>query len=129
SFQAVESGRVLKREFETGMPAGMNGLVFNTRRPVFADQRVRRALILMFDAEWVNRSLFHGLYVRTDSYFDRSELASAGRPASELERQLLAPYLDEIHPDVLAGRSRLPVSDGSGSNRAALREAFELLKD
>lgn len=128
SFQAVADGRVLKREFETGAPAGMTGLVFNTRRPVFADQRVRRALILMFDAEWINRSLFHGLYERTTSYFDRSNLASTGHPASELERALLAPYMDEIHADVLAGRSRLPVGDGSGNNRAALREAFQLLQ-
>jgi len=128
SFQAVADGRVLKREFETRAPAGMSGLVFNTRRPVFADQRVRRALILMFDAEWINRSLFHGLYQRTTSYFDRSDLASTGHPASELELKMLAPYMDEVHPDVLAGRSRLPVGDGSGNNRAALREAYELLK-
>lgn len=128
SFQAVADGRVRKQEFETGAPAGMTGLVFNTRRPVFADQRVRRALILMFDAEWINRSLFHGLYERTTSYFDRSNLASTGHPASELERALLAPYMDEIHPDALAGRSRLPVGDGSGNNRAALRQAFQLLQ-
>lgn len=128
-FPAVADGRVLKSEFKTGLPAGMTGLVFNTRRPVFADQRVRRALILMFDAEWINRSLFHGLYTRTDSYFARSDLASTGHPASELERKLLAPYLDELHPDVLEGRSRLPVGDGSGNNREALREAYKLLTE
>ncbi len=128
-FQAVADGRVLKSEFKTGLPSGMSGLVFNTRRPMFADQRVRRALILMFDAEWINRSLFHGLYVRTDSYFDRSELASTGHPASGLERELLAPYIEELHPDVLEGRSRLPVGDGSGNNRSALREAFKLLQE
>lgn len=126
-FQAVADGRVVKAEFETGMPAGMTGLVFNTRRPVFADQRVRRALVLMFDAEWINRSLFHGLYVRTDSYFDRSKLASTGHPASDAERKLLAPFLDEVDPDALAGRSRVPTGDGSGNNRATLRKAYDLL--
>ena len=128
-FQAVADGRVLKSEFKTGLPSGMSGLVFNTRRPVFADQRVRRALILMFDAEWINRSLFHGLYVRTTSYFDRSDLASTGHPASEAERKLLEPYLEEVDPDVLEGRSHLPVGDGSGNNRAALREAYKLLTE
>jgi len=126
-FQAVADGRVVKSEFKTGLPAGMTGLVFNTRRPVFADQRVRRALALMFDAEWINRSLFHGLYVRTDSYFERSELASTGHPASQSERKLLAPFMAEIDPDALEGRPRLPDGDGSGNNRAALREAFDLL--
>ena len=126
-FQAVADGRVVKAEFKTGLPSGMTGLVFNTRRLVFADQRVRRALTLMFDAEWINRSLFHGLYVRTDSYFDRSGLASTGHPASEAERKLLAPFLDEVAPDALDGRSRVPTGDGSGNNRAALREAYDLL--
>ncbi|MCL4766001.1 MAG: extracellular solute-binding protein [Hyphomicrobiaceae bacterium] len=126
-FQAVADGRVVKGEFKTGLPAGMTGLVFNTRRPVFADQRVRRALTLMFDAEWINRNLFHGLYVRTDSFFDRSELASTGHPASALERNLLAPFEGKLHPAVLEGRARLPVGDGSGNNRAALREAYDLL--
>lgn len=126
-FQAVADGRVLKREFKTGMPAGMTGLVFNTRRPVFADQRVRHALALMFDGRWINRSLFHGLYVRTDSYFARSELASTGHPASEIERKLLAPYGDEVDPDAMEGRPRLPPGDASGNNRAAMREAYDLL--
>lgn len=126
-FPAVADGRVLKSEFKTGLPAGMTGLVFNTRRPVFADQRVRHALALMFDAEWINRSLFHGLYVRTDSYFDRSDLASTGHPVSEMERKLLAPYLDAIDPDALEGKARLPTGDGTGNNRAALRKAYDLL--
>jgi peptide/nickel transport system substrate-binding protein len=126
-FPAVAEGRVIKREFPTGMPAGMSALVFNTRRPVFADPRVRHALGLMFDGEWIDRSLFHGLYVRTDSYFSRSELASTGHPASEAERALLAPFPNAVLPGVLEGQPRLPEGDGTGNNRAALREAFELL--
>ena len=128
-FPAVADGRVIKREFATGTPAGMSALVFNTRRPVFADQRVRRALALLFDAEWINRNLFHGLYTRTDSYFSRSQLASTGRVASEAERKLLTPFPGAVLPEVMEGRARLPESDGSGNNRSAQREAFELLKE
>ena len=128
-FPAVADGRVIKREFTTGAPAGMSALVFNTRRPVFADPRVRRALGLLFDAEWINRNLFHGLYKRTNSYFSRSQLASTGHPASEAERKLLAPFPGAVLPGVLEGRPRLPESDGSGNMRAAQREAFDLLKE
>ena len=80
-FPAVADGRVIKREFDTRLPSGMPALVFNTRRPMFADARVRRAFILLFDAEWINRSLFNGVYQRTQSFFERSELSSHGRPA------------------------------------------------
>ena len=127
NFPAAEDGRVIKRAFDTGTPAGMSALVFNSRRPMFSDPRVRHALGLMFDAEWINRSLFHGLYVRTDSYFSRSQLASTGRPASEEERKLLAPFKDAVLPGVMDGRPRLPPGDGTGANRDAMRQAFELL--
>ena len=80
-FAAVTDGRIIKREFDTGLPSGMSGLVFNTRRPAFKDQRVRRAFNLLFDAEWMNRNLFNGLFKRTESFFERSYLSSHGRPA------------------------------------------------
>ena len=85
-FPAVKDGRVVKRDFDIGLPAGMTALVFNTRRKVFADPRVREALIYLFDFEWINRTLYAGLYSRTQSYFERSILASAGRPADARER-------------------------------------------
>ncbi len=125
---AVREGAIRKEMFPTGSPAGMTGLVFNTRRAVFSDRRVREALIAMFDFEWINRSLFHGLYRRTESYFERSFLASTGRPADERELKLLAPHLASIRPEILEGRYRFPSGDASGQNRANQRRAFELLK-
>lgn len=128
-FPAAADGRVEKLELPIGVPAGMLGFVFNTRRPPLDDARVRRALIQLFDFEWVNKSLFFGRYSRTQSYFDRSELSAAGKPADAAEQALLAPYKDAVKPEVLAGTYRLPESDGSGRDRKPLRAALGLLKD
>lgn len=127
-FPAARDGRVIKEAFDLGIPAGMSGLVFNTRRTIFSDKRVREALTLLFDFEWMNEHLFHGLYERTQSYFARSELSSFGRPADTRERELLKPFLDEIDPEIMAGTFRQPVSDGTGRNRRNLRRALRLLK-
>jgi peptide/nickel transport system substrate-binding protein len=126
---AVADGRVVKREFETGLPAGMSALVFNTRRPMFRDARVRRAFNLLFDAEWINRNLFNGLYQRTQSFFERSELSSSGRPADARERALLAPFAKDVKADILAGSYRFPSNDGTGDNRANMQAAFKLLTE
>ncbi|QGZ33176.1 extracellular solute-binding protein [Stappia indica] len=126
-FPAVAEGKVVKEGFRLGTPAGMHGFVFNTRRPVFADVRMRRALAMLFDFEWVNRTLYHGLFARTGGYFDNSVLSSLGRPASEAERALLAPFADEIAPDVLAGTWQPTHADGSGRDRKVLRAAVEQL--
>lgn len=126
---AKRDGRIIMREIETGLPAGMSALAFNTRRPVFQDPRVRRALLLLFNFEWVNKTLYHGLYKRTESFFERSYLSSAGRPADARERELLAPFSQFVLPEVLEGRYRMPVSDGSGHNRENAREAFRLFSE
>jgi len=123
-FAAVTDGRIIKREFNTGLPSGMSGLVFNTRRPAFKDPRVRRAFNLLFDAEWMNRNLFNGLFKRTESFFERSYLSSHGRPADARERALLAPFADFVKPEVLEGTYRQPVTDDS---RANLKAAHKLL--
>ncbi|MGF1650971.1 MAG: extracellular solute-binding protein [Hyphomicrobiaceae bacterium] len=127
-FPAVTRGDIVTETIPTSLPDGMNALVFNTRKPVFADQRVRRALIELFDFEWINASLFNGLYARTESYFARSELASTGRPASPGERELLSAFPDAVAADVLEGTWRLPTGDGTGRNRARLRAALDLLE-
>ncbi|MEW5962010.1 MAG: extracellular solute-binding protein [Pseudomonadota bacterium] len=124
---AVKDGRIVREEMATGLPAGMTALAFNTRRKVLESPGVRRALIHLFDFEWINRNLYHSLFTRTESYFARSMLASSGRPADERERQLLAPFPGAVRPDIMAGTYSFPKSDGSGQNRANWREAMRLL--
>jgi len=128
-FPAAKDGRVVKRDFDIGLPAGMTALVFNTRRKVFSDARVREALIYLFDFEWINRTLYAGLYSRTQSYFERSILASPGHPADATERALLAPFPGAVVPEIMAGTYRFPATDGSGRNRQNQTQAFQLLKE
>jgi peptide/nickel transport system substrate-binding protein len=128
-FPAVREGLVKKLEYSVGVPAPMAALVFNTRRPMFADPRVREALTRMFDFEWLNKKLFRGLYARSESFFDRSELSSHGRPADERERALLAPYAAALAPGVLEGTFSQPVTDGTGTNRDGRKEAIALLSE
>jgi peptide/nickel transport system substrate-binding protein len=127
-FPAAREHRVVKEAFPTGLPQGMLGFIFNTRRPMFADIRVRQALSLLFDFEWINKTYFYGQYRRSVSYFSGSELAAYRRPADARERALLAPFPDSVRPDVLDGTWSPPVSDGSGHDRATLRRALALLK-
>lgn len=128
NIPAVRDGRIVKEEFPLAVPAGMSALVFNTRRPLFADRRVREALIKLFDFEWINRALYHGQYARTESYFARSELSSHGRAADERERALLAPFAGEVKPEIMDGTYAFPVSDGTGENREGRKEALALLE-
>ncbi|MFT4184409.1 MAG: extracellular solute-binding protein [Rhizobium sp.] len=127
-FPAVTSGAVIKDDFKSKLPSGMFGFVFNTRRPIFTDKRVRQGLTLAFDFEWVNRSLSSNAYTRTQSYWQNSDLSSLGVPAEARELAMLGPIKDRIDPDVLDGTYRLPVSDGTGRDRAILRKAVDLLK-
>jgi len=128
-FPAVRDGRVVKEEFETQTPKELTAFVFNTRRPVFSDIRVREAISLLLDFEWLNRSFFFELYRRNAGYFDDSELSSIGRPADARERALLAPYPDAVRADVLDGTWRPPVSDGSGRDRRLLVRARALFRE
>ncbi|HEX3115144.1 MAG TPA: extracellular solute-binding protein [Bradyrhizobium sp.] len=128
-FPAARSGEVIRDAIKTGMPQPSEFLVFNTRRPVFSDIRVRRALTLLFDFEWINHNYFFDLYGRSASFFAGSELSAYGRPADARERELLKPFASHMPPDILDGSYRLPVSDGSGRDRAALRGALTLLSE
>jgi peptide/nickel transport system substrate-binding protein len=126
-FSAAHNGEVIRDTIKTGMPQPSEYLVFNTRRQVFSDIRVRQALTLLFDFEWINRNYFFGLYGRSAGFFAGSELSAYGRPADEQERAFLKPFEARIPPAILDGSYRLPVADGSGRDRTALREALNLL--
>jgi peptide/nickel transport system substrate-binding protein len=106
----------------------MTGLVFNTRKDIFADRRVREALTLMLDFEWLNQNIYHGLYERTQSYFHGSELSAFGRPAGDREKALLAAFPEYVRDDVMAGTYKLPETDGSGRDRQSRRDALQLLQ-
>jgi peptide/nickel transport system substrate-binding protein len=125
-FPALRDGRVVKEAFPTGLPKPSFFFVFNMRRPIFADIRVREAIALLFDFEWINHNLFFDLYRRTASYFAGSELSAHGRPADARERALLAPFSAAVRTDVLDGTWSPPVSDGSGRDRDQLKRALTL---
>jgi len=125
-FAAVRDGRVLKEALPTGVPKASSYFVFNTRRAVFSDIRVREAILLLFDFEWINHGYFFDLYRRSTSYFDDSELSSHRRPADQREKALLAPFTEAVRADVLDGTWSPPVSDGSGRDRVTLKRALDL---
>ena len=125
---AVRAGRIVKQTFTDGQPKPASDYVFNTRRKIFADIRVRQAISLLFDFEWINRNFFYGLYKRSASFFDNSELSAYHRPADQDERALLAPFPGAVRPDVFGGTWSPPVTDGSGHDRSALRQALTLLE-
>ncbi|MDM8349557.1 extracellular solute-binding protein [Pseudomonas sp. sp1636] len=125
---AVANGQLIKEEIENHNPTGMQGFIFNTRRPLFQDKRVREALGLLFDFEWTNRQLFNGAYTRTRSYFDNSELASSGLPGAD-ELQLLEPLRSMIPAQAFSDEFNVPVTDGSGIIREQQRRAYQLLQE
>ncbi|WP_295476902.1 extracellular solute-binding protein [uncultured Pseudomonas sp.] len=125
---AVRDGRLIKEELPNGNPQGMQGFIFNLRKPVFQDPRVREALSLLFDFEWTNKQLFNGSYTRTKSYFDNSEMASSGLP-SPAELKLLEPLRGKVPERVFTEPFTLPVTDGSGMIRPQLRRAYQLLQE
>jgi len=124
---AVRDGRIEREALRFQSPKGMTGLVFNTRRPIFADIKVREALGIMFDFEWVNRNLFHGVYKRAGSFFSDSDLSALGVAADEREKALLAAFPGVIRDDMLNGRWAPSATDGSGRDRDQARKALSLL--
>lgn len=126
-FTAATEGRITRSEVPHGRPTGMTGFVFNTRNPIFQDLRVREALTLAFDFEWVQKTMLAGANRRIPSFFGNSALAHDG-PASEVEKALLAPFAATLPQGVLDQAATPPVSQGDGRNRRNLRKATALLK-
>lgn len=121
-----EDGRLQKEELEHDQPAGMQGFIYNTRRPVFSDPLVRQALAYAFDFEWTNKNLFYGQYSRTESYFENSELAATGLPSEE-ELAILEPFREQLPAEVFNREYSPPSTDTEGGLRANFRQAVELL--
>jgi len=127
-FPAVKDGRLIKEEFPDRGNGIMQAFVFNLRKPMFQDERVRRAFNLAMNFEEMNRALFYGLYKRIDSYFYGSELAASGLPEGE-ERMILEGVKDKIPASVFTEPYRNPVNDSAEAVRANLREAVRLLRE
>jgi microcin C transport system substrate-binding protein len=124
---AVAEGRLIKELVHHQSPTGMQGFVFNTRRPKFADPRVRQALAYAFDFEWTNTNLFYGQYSRTKSYFSNTELASTGLPQGQ-ELDILERFRGQVPEEVFTTAYEPPATDGSGEIRENLRAGREILE-
>ena len=127
-IDAVTEGLIKKELIPHENPQGMQAFAFNTRKDIFADKRVRKALSFAFDFEWTNKNLFYGAYKRTDSFFENSELASSGLP-SQAELAYLNPYIDQLPKEIFNEEYINPKTDGSGFIRNELQEATKLLQE
>lgn len=126
-FPAKQAGLVVTETVPHKRPTGMQAFVFNTRRALFSDPRVREAIAYAFDFEWSNQNLFFGQYTRTDSYFSNSDFAARGLPQGA-ELALLERFRGKVPDEVFAKPFHVPKSDGSGNNRDGLRKAIQLLE-
>jgi len=125
---AFDTKKLIKATIPHQNTAGMQGFAFNLRKPIFNDVRVRQALNLAFDFEWINKNLFYNAYTRTESYFDNSELASSGLPTGK-ELTILKKFEKQLPPTLFTDKIESPTSKGNGSNRKNLRKAIQLLKE
>jgi microcin C transport system substrate-binding protein len=121
------SGEIVKRELPHSNVAGMQGFVMNLRRPQFQDIRVRKALALALDYEWMNRQLFYNQYRRIYSFFNNSDLAATGLPSAD-ELKLLEPLRDKLDPSVFGPAPVPPRTDPPFSLRVNLLQARKLLR-
>ena len=127
-FDAVTGGLAKKEAIPHSLPIGVQGWVFNTRRPQFRDARVREALGVVFDFEWMNKNLFYGQYARSRSYFGDTQGEAKGVPGPG-EVALLEPFRTGEPAAVFDRAFEMPVTDGSGNNREGLRRALGLLRE
>lgn len=126
--KALKTGKIIKENFPSQQPAGMQGFVFNLRKPLFQDRQLRHAISLAFDFQWTNRTLFYGQYTRSRSYFANSEMAALGLPSAD-ELKLLAPYREQLPEEVFTQAYQPAVTTGAGWPRQQLIKAQQLLAD
>ena len=127
-FPAIAEGRLVKVEIPHGRPTGMQGFVFNTRNPLFADLRVRQALGLAFNFDWINQTLFGGAFARIDSYFSNSPLGFRGAAAGR-ERAILEPFAADLPPGIFDAPDVAEAGEPDPRNRRGLRAAARLLEE
>ena len=125
---AVKNSLIKKELIEHENPQGMQAFVFNIRKDIFKNRKVRKALAYAFDFEWTNKNLFYNAYKRSNSFFENSELASFGLP-TEKELKILNAYIDQLPKEIFEKEFKLPKTDGSGFIREELQKAASLLKD
>jgi len=125
---AVRDGLLVKEEIANEVPQGMQGFAVNTRKPALADRRVRQALTLAMDFEWMNETYFFNAYRRSRSFFTNTDMEAKDLPGSD-ELALLEPWRDQLPPEVFTEAYQPPSTDGSGDNRVNLRRASSLLDE
>jgi peptide/nickel transport system substrate-binding protein len=128
-FPAAIDGRIIRERIEQKTPAPVSGFAFNTRKPLFENPLVRRALVEAFDFEWLNQNIFFGLYRRIQGYYSGSELSYLGHKADGRELALLGADSSRIDPAILDGTYELPKTDGSGRDRKVLRQTVALFRE
>lgn len=127
AFDAVKQGKVKVEEIKYYRPSGMQGFAFNTRKSIFKNRDIRKALTYSFDFEWSNRNLFYGAYTRTKSFFDNSELSSQKLPSKD-ELAILNKYKGEIPEEIFTTIYKPPNTDEENGLRKNLRIARRILK-
>ncbi len=125
---AVRRGDLLKLKIDHKIPRGMQAFMFNTRRDKFSDARVREAISLTMDYEWMNKRLFYDAYTRSESFFPNTPFDAEGLP-SAAEKALLAPFKNDVPKRVYTTDYKAPTTDGTGYARATLIRAQRLLDD
>ena len=124
----VRSGRLIRKVLPDATPSGAQGFFLNLRRKKFAHPKMREALDYAFDYEWTNKYLFHNSYIRTESFFENSDMKATGLPSKE-ELAVLEPYRDKLPKTVFEAPFVPPRSNGSGQDRRNLRKASQLLRE
>ncbi len=124
---AVKDGRITKLASPHDSAIGMMGIIFNTRKTLLADKNVRHAISLLFDFEWINKSMLHNSVTRCTSYFTRHDFDLQVKP-TPAELELLLPYKDQLDPAVFGDFVTMPITDASGNVREQMRQAVKLLK-
>jgi len=124
----INNKNFIKEEINHELPQGMQAFVYNTRKDIFKNIILRKAIALAFDFEWTNKTLFYGQYIRTKSYFSNSDLASSGLPSTK-ELEILNPFKNNLPKELFIEEFNPGETNGSGNNRKNLKKALKILRN